>query len=128
MRTNVFVKKYNFDVMNIDELRILCLGMPYVTEDVKWGDNLVFSVGTKMFCITSLNNVPLSASFKAAEQDFEALIMREGFKAAPYLARYKWVWLRDLNLLSRKEWELLLQVAYDEVKKKLPKRVLNEMK
>ena len=37
--------------MNIEELRELCLGFPKVTEDIKWVDNLVFSLGGKMFCL-----------------------------------------------------------------------------
>jgi predicted DNA-binding protein (MmcQ/YjbR family) len=36
--------------MNIEELREFCIRLPAVTEDIKWGDNLVLSVGNKMFC------------------------------------------------------------------------------
>ena len=31
--------------MAIDQLRKYCLSLPAVTEDVKWENNLVFSVG-----------------------------------------------------------------------------------
>ncbi len=34
-----------------DRLYELCRSLPGVTEDVKWGDNLVFSVAAKMFAV-----------------------------------------------------------------------------
>jgi predicted DNA-binding protein (MmcQ/YjbR family) len=40
--------------MNIEALRKFCLSLPAVTEDVKWGADLCFSVGGKMFCVTSM--------------------------------------------------------------------------
>ena len=46
----------------IDKLRKYCLSLPAVTEDVKWENNLVFSVGGKMFCMAALEQ-PLHFSF-----------------------------------------------------------------
>ena len=31
--------------MNIEELQRLCKALPHATEDIKWGADLVFSVG-----------------------------------------------------------------------------------
>jgi predicted DNA-binding protein (MmcQ/YjbR family) len=37
--------------VNIEDLRDFCLTLNAATEDIKWGNNLVFSVGGKMFCL-----------------------------------------------------------------------------
>src|SRR5215467_6716265 len=42
-------------VMDMEALRCYCLSLPCATEDVKWGDNLLFRVGEKMFAIASLD-------------------------------------------------------------------------
>ena len=36
--------------MNLESLREFCLSLPGATADIKWGQDLVFSVGKKMFC------------------------------------------------------------------------------
>ena len=84
---------------DIDGLREYCLSLPAVTEDVKWENNLVFSVGSKMFCMTGLET-PLNFSFKVADEDFEELSSREGFKPAPYLVRAKWVLVTEPSRLQ----------------------------
>ena len=35
--------------MNIDTLRELCMKLPAVTEDIKWGHDLCFSVAGRCF-------------------------------------------------------------------------------
>ena len=35
--------------MNIEQLRKFCLSFPGATEDIKWGNDLCFCVGKKMF-------------------------------------------------------------------------------
>jgi predicted DNA-binding protein (MmcQ/YjbR family) len=37
--------------MNIEALRDLCRALPAVTEDIKWGHDLCFSVAGKMFAL-----------------------------------------------------------------------------
>lgn len=82
--------------MNIEFLRKFCLSLPAATEDIKWGADLCFSVGGKMFCVTSIDG-PLKISFKVPDEDFEELAAQEGFIPAPYMARNKWVLLTDVN-------------------------------
>ena len=43
--------------MNIEHLREYCLSFPGATEDVKWGSDLCFSVGAKMFCVTGADAI-----------------------------------------------------------------------
>lgn len=108
--------------MTLEELRTICLQLEDVTEDIKWGHDLCFSIGGKMFLVTSADETPTSASFKVDDEDFDTMIERKGFKPAPYLARYKWVWVGDINLVSKKEWKALAARSYELVKSKLPKK------
>jgi predicted DNA-binding protein (MmcQ/YjbR family) len=112
--------------MNIEDLRSICLSYPAVTESVKWGNDLVFSVGGKMFCVAALDAVPASASFKVKDEEFEEMCSREGFKPAPYVAKYKWVWMDDISRMNKKEWKHYSQQSYDLVKAKLPAKIKRE--
>ena len=105
--------------MNIEELQQIAMSLPGVTEDVKWQNDLCFSVGTKMFSVIGLNQSPTSAIFKVPQDDFETLSQQEGFKPAPYLARYNWVFVDDLNRISKKEWQQYIEQSYNLVKEKL---------
>ncbi|MFL5741284.1 MAG: MmcQ/YjbR family DNA-binding protein [Flavisolibacter sp.] len=107
--------------MNIDLLRKICLKLKGVTEDVKWGNDLVFSIGGKMFCAASLEP-PFSCSFKVSEEEFEELSIRPGFAPAPYLARAKWVLVNDSSRLHQNEWEQYIRQSYELVKSKLSKK------
>ncbi len=108
--------------MTLEELRSICLQMENVTEDIKWGHDLCFSIGGKMFLVTSADETPTTASFKVADDDFQELSERKGFKPAPYLARHKWVWVENINLASKKEWKKFAEDSYQLVKAKLPKK------
>ena len=112
--------------MNIEDLRSFCLGLPSVTEDIKWGDNLVFSVAGKMFCLADLEP-PLRVSFKVPEEKFPELTSAEGIIQAPYFARMKWVTVLEESRFTRKEWEHYLRQSYELVKAKLPKKMREEI-
>ena len=108
--------------MDIDFLRKICLSLPAATEDVKWGSNLVFSVGGKMFCIANLEP-PFNCSFKVKDDEFEELSARSGFMPAPYMARAKWVLVTDPFQLHKDEWVQYIHQSYEMVKMKLTKKV-----
>ena len=108
--------------MNLESLRKLCLTFPGAAEDVKWGNDLTFVVGEKMFCITGFKNPP-SICIKVRAEDFDELVATPGIKPAPYLARNKWVVIEDVNDFSSREIEAHLRTSYELVKAKLPKRV-----
>jgi predicted DNA-binding protein (MmcQ/YjbR family) len=114
--------------MGIEKLRRFCLSLPHVTEDIKWGNDLCFCIGGKMFCVTGLDSSPTSASFKVKDEEFEEMSRREGFQPAPYMARHKWVYTADIENLSDQEWERYLRQSYELVKAKLPKKVLQGMR
>jgi|APTNR8051073442_1049403.scaffolds.fasta_scaffold00001_449 predicted DNA-binding protein (MmcQ/YjbR family) len=113
--------------MTISEIRDLCFTLPGVTEDIKWGDHLCFNIGGKMFLITAPDNVPVSASFKTSDEDFEILSNRVGFMPAPYMARNKWIFVDDIKRFSKKEWEKYLKLSYSIIASRLPLRVQKEI-
>ena len=113
--------------MNITDLQAISAKLKGTTQDIKWEDHLCFNVGAKMYLITSPDQLPVSASFKASDEDFMTLCEREGIEPARYLARYKWVQVDDINRLSHAEWEKYLQNSHQLVFSKLPAKIRKEI-
>ena len=107
--------------MKINELRKYCLSFPGATEDIKWGADLCFSVGGKMFCVTGADGGG-GISFKCTPEKFDELTEREGIIPAHYVARYKWVTVEDLKAVTPKELKELIANSYQLVFDKLPAR------
>ena len=112
--------------MNIEMLREICSSLTAVTEDIKWGNDLAFSVGDKMFCVASLEP-PFSCSFKVPDDEFDELSNQNGFMPAPYMARAKWVLVTDPSNLNKKEWERYIKQSYELVKIKLTKKLREKL-
>jgi predicted DNA-binding protein (MmcQ/YjbR family) len=107
--------------MSVETVRKICRSFPEVTEDVKWGNDLVFSVARRMFAMVCLEP-PNSLSFKCNGESFGELIERAGIVPAPYLARALWVQETELGeTLDLRELAGLLRGAYDTVVARLPK-------
>jgi len=100
------------------------MSLPHATEQVQWVRDLVFKVGGKMFCVVNLEpeRDEVLMSFKATEEEFVALQEIEGIVPAPYMARNKWVALKDLNVLPAEELKRLLAQSHELVFAKLPKK------
>jgi predicted DNA-binding protein (MmcQ/YjbR family) len=109
--------------MNIEDIRAFCKKLPGTTEDVKWGNDLCFCIGGKMYCVLPLSG-ELSATFKVTPEEFDELSVSEGFIPAPYLARNKWVCLKDVSVLKRKVLEDYIKQSYELIKVKVPKKAL----
>jgi predicted DNA-binding protein (MmcQ/YjbR family) len=107
--------------MNIEELREYCLSLKNVTEDIKWGNDLCFCIGKKMFCVVPLSG-NLSVTFKVTPEEFDELSVRDGFKPAAYLARAKWVTLTDVSFVTKKELKGYINQSYGIIGAKLPKK------
>jgi predicted DNA-binding protein (MmcQ/YjbR family) len=108
--------------MNLEQLRKFCLSLPGVTEDVKWGADLCFSVGAKMFCVTGADSMG-GLSIKCTPEKFDELIEREGIDPAAYVGRYKWVRIHDLNAVTPAELKTLISTSYQLVFDKLPSKI-----
>lgn len=114
--------------MDSESVRAHCLSFPHATENVQWGNDLVFKIAGKMFAVMALEGpVKYIMSFKCTEEKFNELIEQEGMDPAPYMARNKWVAIERLDVLSDKELKSLLQKSYDLVVEKLPKRVREQL-
>ncbi len=104
----------------------LCRSLPGVTEDVKWGNDLVFSVGGKMFAVFELpEGRPLS--FKVSPGAFEVLTGQPGIRPAPYMAKHGWVSLETCEVLPSEMIEDLLQESHALVAAKLPRKLRREL-
>jgi predicted DNA-binding protein (MmcQ/YjbR family) len=108
--------------MNIDQLRKLCLSFPGATEQIQWGDDLLFKVGGKMFAVTPLEPAKLWISLKVNPENFAELTERPGVLPAPYLARAKWIALESPDALPADVVAGLLRESYELVLGKLPRK------
>ena len=106
--------------MNIEQLRKFCLAFPGATEDIKWGVDLCFCVGAKMFCVTGADSGAGGLSLKCTPEKFDELIERQGIDPAAYVGRYKWVSIADLNAVTAGELKELIGMSYQLVFEKLP--------
>lgn len=79
-----------------------------------------------MFCVASLD-APFKCSFKVRDEEFEELSNTDGFMPAPYMARAKWVLVTNPSKLNKKEWEQYIKQSYELVKKKLTKKVREQL-
>ncbi|MGC2237549.1 MAG: MmcQ/YjbR family DNA-binding protein [Pyrinomonadaceae bacterium] len=113
--------------MDIEEIRKFCLSFPGATEDVKWGNDLTFCVGKKMFAVTGLETAVQSISFKCTPEKSAELVEKDGIIPAHYVARYHWVTLEKLDALETKELRDLIKNSYKLVWEKLPKNLKNKM-
>jgi predicted DNA-binding protein (MmcQ/YjbR family) len=115
--------------MNVEELRAYCLSMPHAIEDIKWGNDLCFCIGEKMFATTSLNpTAGFNCSFKCSPEMYSELIEREGIVSAPYTGRFGWVCVKKKSALSSAELKKLIQESYNAVKEGLPAKLQKELR
>ncbi len=114
--------------MNIEQLRKYCLSFPGAAEDIKWGADLCFCVGAKMFCVTGADSSGGGMSIKCTPETFDELIERPGIDPAAYVGRYKWVRIADLNAVTPDELKALIEKSYQLVFDKLPPKVKKTIK
>lgn len=98
---------------------------PGVTEDVKWDNDLVFSVAGKMFCAMEAGS-GRGLSFKVEESRFLELTDRPGIVPAPYLARAHWISLEDPVALPEAEARALIRRSYELVRARLSRKLQRE--
>jgi predicted DNA-binding protein (MmcQ/YjbR family) len=113
--------------MNLNKAKQVCRGLPGATEDIKWGADLVFSVGGKMFAAMGAGDDATSISFKVDDDRFLELTDRPGIIPAPYLARVKWVMIEDLRAVSDAEAAEMLRRSHELVFSKLTKKLQREI-
>lgn len=113
--------------MDIESFRAICLALPNTVEDVKWGNDLCFLIGGRMFAVASLEPSAVVAVFKCTPEDFVSLTERSGIVPAPYLARYHWVGLEHFDAVDEDELSDRVRRSYELVIGKLPASVKKEL-
>jgi predicted DNA-binding protein (MmcQ/YjbR family) len=115
-------REHNMDRKGVKRV---CLALKGVKLDHPWGDEHdVYKIGGKMFAMIGSEG---GVSFKVSDIAFEVLTQSGRARAAPYLARAKWVHLDDLNDWPKDELVDHLRAAYSLILAKLPKKLQTEL-
>ncbi len=110
------------------QLDALCSHWPGVTRDTKWGVDMVFSVGGKMFAVMpSDGSEGGRLSFKVADERFLELTDQLGIIPAPYLARARWISITEPQRFATAELEAFILDAYTLIRAKLTKKLQAEL-
>ena len=108
--------------------KAVCKALSGATSDVKWGDDLVYSVGGRMFAVMPKGpKEPPSIAFKVDQDRFLELTDREGFTPAPYLARARWVKVRDMKKVSDGELKELIRRSHWLISARLPAKARKQL-
>jgi predicted DNA-binding protein (MmcQ/YjbR family) len=113
--------------VSVEWFREHCLSLPHATEQVQWGNDLVFKIGGKMFAVMTLEPPGHPFSFKCTPEKYAELLEVSGIIPAPYMARAQWVSFERPDVLPRAEIKDLVRVAYDLVFAKLTKKAQAEL-
>lgn len=113
--------------MNIEEVRDYCLSLPQVTEDFPFDETtLVFRIAGKIFAMVDLENTEW---FVLKCEPEYALDLREKYpeiSGAWHMNKKYWNQLNLYGTLSDKLIQDLIRHSYNEVIKKLPKKIREE--
>jgi predicted DNA-binding protein (MmcQ/YjbR family) len=107
--------------MNIEDLRELCLSLPYATEDVKYGSDLSFSIGKKIFCGTRITG-SFRTGLKCNPDDFAILTEKQGILPMPRLSVTGWIRIENEYALNDKEWQEYVRKSYALIMDQLTKK------
>ena len=112
--------------IGLDAVRLeaLCARWPGVSRDIKWGADLVLSVGGKMFAVTpSDGSEGGRLSFKVPDERFLELTDQPGIMPAPYMARAHWISITEPQHFATSELQAFVLGSYALVRAKLTKKL-----
>jgi len=84
--------------MNIEWVRRYFMSMPNTTEQVQWGEHLVFKVGGKIYTILALEPAKHLMSFKVDPETFAEVAEVQ----KPFIGK------EPLGTMSRERWATLI--------------------
>ena len=118
--------------MNIQQFYEFCLSKKGVTEHFPFNDDaLVFKVGGKMFCLTSLKEWEKGSPSLNLKCDPEkALELRAAYEAVKpgfHMSKIHWNTVKFNSDVSDKMMCELINHSYDLVIKSLPKKVREDL-
>lgn len=110
--------------MNIEEVRLYALSLPFVTEDLPFGpDVLTFRVGNKIFMAVGLDSLePICALKLSPEDGAELREHHDGIQPAYHWNKKYW---NDvyLDVIDGELVKRLIKQSYELVFDGLPKKV-----
>lgn len=111
--------------MTAVQLEAFCGTWPGVTRDIKWGADLVFSVGGKMFAVMPADPAVYGhrLGIKVADDRFLELTDQPGIIPSPYLARAHWVSVVEPQRFATRELEGLVRDSYALVRARLTRKL-----
>ena len=113
--------------MNIEEVRDYCLSLPQVTEDFPFDETtLVFRIEQKIFAMVDLEDTQWFVLKCEPEYALELRERHPEISGAWHMNKKYW---NQLNLFGQLRDELvkyLIRHSYNEVVKKLPRKVKEE--
>ena len=109
--------------MNATDLESLTAGWPGVARSVKWEDDLVFTVASKMFAVFCLRGPHRQRlSFKVDPERFLELTDQPGITPAAYMARAFWISIAEPDRFARAKLSEFVRHSYDLVRAGLSKK------
>ena len=110
--------------MDLEAIRAYCLRLPFVTESVQWGDNLVFKVGGKMFALLPLVGEPGSVSLKV-EPELGRSLVHDYPAITPgyHMNKRHWVTVQLDGTIPEEILRNLIEDSHDLVVAGLPAKV-----
>lgn len=110
--------------MTAADLEKLCGKWPGVESSIKWEDDLVFTVASKMFTVLCLRGPDKGRfSFKVDPERFLELTDQPGVMPAHYMARAFWITVTEPERFKRAEVDAFIRHSYDLVRSKLTKKM-----
>ncbi len=110
--------------MNVESFREYCLSKPGVTESSPFGeDSLVFKVGTKMFALLALDEVPSAANLKCDPD--RALELRDRYvevRPGYHMNKKHWNTVVIDGAIPDPEISRMIDHSYELVFRALPKK------
>ncbi|MGJ8528477.1 MmcQ/YjbR family DNA-binding protein [Maritalea sp.] len=116
-------------MLSREEFEAFCFTLPHATHVVQWGNASVFKIGGKIFALYSRwDDADCDVvNFKCSDQSFAILPTQEGIEPAKYLARAKWVQVREEAGWDEATFHAYIQQAYDIIVGKLTKKARAEL-
>ena len=115
--------------MNLEKVRAYCLNKKGVTEDFPFDEEtLVFKVLGKMFLLTNVNDIDISVNLKCEPE--LAVELREKYESVQpgyHMNKKMWNTVIYNGEFSEKEFYKMIDHSYDEVVKKMTKKMQLEL-
>src|SRR5437773_11971308 len=105
--------------MDLERMRAFCLKLAGTTEDIQWGNDLLFRIGGKIYATACLEPAPTSQasakqssarlSLQCTPEEFAELTEQDGIVPAAYVARCDGVGLEGWDARGDGESERLIR-------------------